>query len=128
MTPCSCCGHVCTLCVCVQDVAGAWQDRVKEKFADGSHDFVTQHLQEQLERVRKALPALKYCRGEPFKDEHWGSLLQGKLQLPKGLRLESLTVGHFLSRLDVLAEPGTLTFVKHLQVSLTHTAGPGHNT
>lgn len=26
--------------------------------------------------MRKAMPALKYCRGEPFKEEHWSALLQ----------------------------------------------------
>ena len=26
--------------------------------------------------MRKATPALKYCRGEPFKEEHWSALLQ----------------------------------------------------
>lgn len=101
----------------LQDLAGGWHDRVKEKFSDSSHDFVTQHLQEELERIKKALPALKYCRGEPFKEEHWGSLLQGKMMLPKAVRLENLTVAHFLSRLDLLAEPQTLSFVKHLQAS-----------
>lgn len=31
---------------------------------------------QELERMRKATPALKYCRGEPFKEEHWSALLQ----------------------------------------------------
>lgn len=26
--------------------------------------------------MRKATPTLKYCRGEPFKEEHWSALLQ----------------------------------------------------
>lgn len=33
-------------------------------------------LLQELERIRKATPALKYCRGEPFKEEHWSALLQ----------------------------------------------------
>ena len=100
----------------LQDLAGKWQDKVKERIAEGTFDFVTQHLQSELERIKRALPALKYCRGEPFKEEHWSSLLQGKLGHPKTLRLENLVVGHFLSKLDILADPQMLSFVKHLQV------------
>lgn len=40
---------------------------------------------------------------------------QGKLGLDRGIRLENLTVGHFLSALDRLADPALLQFVKHLQ-------------
>lgn len=31
---------------------------------------------QELERMKKATPTLKYCRGEPFKEEHWSALLQ----------------------------------------------------
>ena len=99
----------------LQDLVGAWQDKAKQRFAQGTHDFVTQHLLDEMERIKKALPALKYCRGDPFKEEHWGALLQGKLGLPKTIRLENLTAGHFLQRLDVLSDPQMLSFVKHLQ-------------
>lgn len=40
---------------------------------------------------------------------------QGKLGLDRGVRLENLTVSHFLSALDRLADPALLQFVKHLQ-------------
>lgn len=42
-------------------------------------------------------------------------LLQGKLGLDRGVRLENLMVSHFLSALDRLADPALLQFVKHLQ-------------
>jgi hypothetical protein len=29
----------------LQDLAGSWADKVKQRFAEGTHDFVTQHLQ-----------------------------------------------------------------------------------
>ena len=41
--------------------------------------------------------------------------LQGKLGLDRGVSLENLTVGHFISVLDRLADPALLQFVKHLQ-------------
>lgn len=33
-------------------------------------------LVKELGRIKRATPALKYCRGEPFKEEHWSALLQ----------------------------------------------------
>lgn len=41
--------------------------------------------------------------------------MQGKLGLDRTVRLENLTVSHFLSALDRLANPALLQFVKHLQ-------------
>lgn len=87
------------------------------------------------------MPALKYCKSDAFKEviihpyyqhhhvlsghhrthvfiilqDHWTELLQGKLQLSKDIRVEKLRVEHFLSRLDILMEPATLSFVKSLQ-------------
>ena len=40
---------------------------------------------------------------------------QGKLGLGKEIRLESLTVGHFVAALDKVLEPALLVFVKELQ-------------
>lgn len=42
---------------------------------------------------------------------------QGKLGLDRGIRLENLTLGHFVSgaALDRLCEPSLVQFVKHLQ-------------
>jgi len=92
-----------------------WSDNIKEKFVDGSADAVILHLSSQLGRLKAAAPTLKYCHGRDFKDEHWSSLLQGKLGISKEVRLESLTFGHFLSALDKIVEPTLLPFVKQLQ-------------
>lgn len=43
------------------------------------------------------------------------ALLQGKLGLDRGVRLENLMVSHFLSVMDRLADLALLQFVKHLQ-------------
>lgn len=38
-------------------------------------------LLQEVERLKRAMPCLKHCRGDPFKEEHWGALLQvGLLQ------------------------------------------------
>ncbi|CAN0042899.1 unnamed protein product [Ascophyllum nodosum] len=100
----------------LQDLATKWIEKIKARLAEAQRaDIVTAHINEELERIRKATPALKYCRGEPFKEEHWSALLQGKLGLDRGVSLENLTVGHFISVLDRLADPALLQFVKHLQ-------------
>ena len=99
----------------LEDFGKAWSEKLKEKFADNAHDIVTIHLTDQLENIKHAMPALKYCRGDPFKEDHWTELLQGKLRLPSSVRLENLTCGHFLLSLERLAEPSMVQFVKHMQ-------------
>lgn len=51
----------------LQDFGSAWLDKIKQRLTEFKPDCVTQHLLEELERIKKALPTLKYCRGEPFK-------------------------------------------------------------
>lgn len=63
--------------------------------------------------VKRAMPAFKLCRGDPFKDDHWTQLFR-KLGLPRGVEKHNLTVGHFLDAFPVLEQPATLQFVKTL--------------
>ncbi|NDD92845.1 hypothetical protein EBZ37_12245, partial [bacterium] len=99
----------------LQDFAQKWADSLKASFAKGSYDNVAEHIISTVERIKKSIPALKYCRGEPFKEDHWTELLQGRLGLPRDVRRENVKVEHFLSCLDVLMDPSTLSFVKNLQ-------------
>lgn len=99
----------------LQDFAVKWGDELKASFTRGSYDSVAEYIVTKVERIKKSVPALKYCKSDAFKEDHWTELLQGKLQLPKELRVEKLKVEHFLSRLEILMEPGTLSFVKNLQ-------------
>jgi dynein heavy chain 2 len=99
----------------LQDLATAWAEKVKERIIAGLHGVVTEHLSDQVDKIKHAMPALKFCRGEPFGEEHWAELLQGKLKLARDVRLENLKVSHFLAALDVLADPSTVTYVKQLQ-------------
>lgn len=61
------------------------------------------------------MPALKFCRGDPFGEEHWTELLTGKLKLPREVKLVNLKLAHFLRALPILAEPATVAYVKQLQ-------------
>eukprot|EP01042_Synura_sphagnicola_P003650 gene3650-4550_t len=99
----------------LQDFATKWLEKLKANYLKGAYDAVGEHIAEIAERIKRSVPCLKYCRGEPFKDEHWSELLQGKLQLPRDVTNANVKVEHFLSRLEILMEPSTLTFVKNLQ-------------
>ena len=101
----------------LQDFAQKWADSLKATFAKGSYDSVADHIISTVDKIKKSIPALKYCRGEPFKEDHWTELLQGRMRMDKDVRRENVKVEHFLSAksLDILMEPGTLSFVKNLQ-------------
>jgi dynein heavy chain 2 len=99
----------------LQDFAAKWADNLKATFSRGTYDSVAEYIVTKVERIKKSVPALKYCKSDAFKEDHWTELLQGKLQLSKELRVEKLKVEHFLSRLEILMEPATLSFVKALQ-------------
>ena len=99
----------------LQDFATKWSDALKAAYTKGSYDSVADHISSTVEKIKKSIPSLKYCQGEPFKEDHWTELLQGKLQLTKEVKRDNVKVEHFLSRLDILVEPATLSFVKNLQ-------------
>lgn len=63
--------------------------------------------------VKRAMPAFKLCRGEPFKDDHWTQLFR-KLGFPRTVDKQNLTVGNFLDAFPILEQPATLQFVKIL--------------
>ncbi|RYG97301.1 hypothetical protein EON65_53085 [archaeon] len=99
----------------LQDFTAKWAETLKGTFTRGSFDSVAEYIFTKVERIKKSVPALKYCKSDAFKEDHWTELLQGKLQMSKELRVEKLKVEHFLSRLEILMEPATLSFVKNLQ-------------
>lgn len=93
------------------DFSTKWYDQVK---ASQSRDMISEYILSNTDKIKRCMPALKYCQGEPFKDDHWTELLQNKLQLAKEVRAKNLKVNHFLSRLDFIVEPSFLTFIKNL--------------
>ena len=99
----------------LQDFALKWVETLKTRFVKGAYDSVAEHIASTVEKIKKSIPALKYCQGEPFKEDHWTELLQGRLQMARDVRRDNVKVEHFLAKLDILMEPATLTFVKNLQ-------------
>ncbi len=49
------------------DFSAKWLDAVKGK----TKDPVCVRVHDEAEDIRKAVPALKFARGEPFKEDHW---------------------------------------------------------
>lgn len=54
----------------LQDFSAKWLDAVKGK----TKDPVCVRVYEEAEGIRKAVPALKFARGEPFKEDHWSQV------------------------------------------------------
>src|SRR3546814_7911026 len=65
--------------------------------------------------LRKIVPALKFCRGDDFQDDHGAALLHTKLGLSRDVKLANLTVRHFLQVKPSMCELSTITFAKGLQ-------------
>ncbi|KAF0686502.1 Aste57867_21689 [Aphanomyces stellatus] len=91
------------------DVAAKWAEKLKAM----DHTGVVDRILDHCGHIKRAMPTLKLCRGDPFKEEHWSQLFH-KLGIPKGVSLVQLTVGHFLGCLDALEAQATLQFVKVL--------------
>lgn len=97
-------------------------------------------VKDMLIKIQKAIPSLKYCLGEAFREHHWTELLQNTLQMANSIRLENLHCFHFLigskknneeratansyysdnrdmmSVLNILGHSKTLVFVKELHI------------
>eukprot|EP00939_MAST-03C_sp_MAST-3C-sp1_P003113 g3113.t1 len=81
----------------LNDFVAKWVPKVRNQKGP-----VAAHVQAELQLLKRAVPALKYCRGDvPFNEEHWMALFH-RLGIEKGVRLENLTAGHFLTRLDAV--------------------------
>jgi len=47
------------------DFATKWADQLK----GSKGDSISEHILTSVEKIKKSIPALKYCRGEPFKED-----------------------------------------------------------
>lgn len=95
----------------LQDCAQKWVDTAKQTITERT--MVVDKIAEFHNHVKRAMPTLKLCRGEPFKDDHWTQLFR-KLGMPRGVDKINLTLGHFLDVVEALELPATLQFVKVL--------------
>lgn len=95
----------------LQDCAQKWLDQAKAAIPDRT--MVVDKIADFHNHVKRAMPTLKLCRGEPFKDDHWTQLFR-KLGMPRTVDKINLTLSHFLDVLETLEAPATLQFVKVL--------------
>uniref|UniRef100_K3WM96 AAA+ ATPase domain-containing protein n=1 Tax=Globisporangium ultimum (strain ATCC 200006 / CBS 805.95 / DAOM BR144) TaxID=431595 RepID=K3WM96_GLOUD len=95
----------------LQDCAQKWVETAKQSITERT--MVVDKIQDFHNHVKRAMPTLKLCRGEPFKDDHWTQLFR-KLGMPRNVDKINLTLGHFIDVFDVLEVPATLQFVKVL--------------
>jgi hypothetical protein len=91
-----------------------WEDRMKGLNCDSQVTLVSERVHSEIRSIRSILPALQFCTGIDFREVHWCDLLQGKLCLPKSVRLETLCCYHFLQRLDIMKEADFVEFIKFL--------------
>ncbi|TMW62553.1 hypothetical protein Poli38472_005171 [Pythium oligandrum] len=96
----------------LQDCTQKWVDQIKNNL-ETERTSVVDKIQDFHNHVKRAMPTLKLCRGEPFKDDHWMQLFR-KLGMPRNVDKQNLTLGHFLDVIEVLEVPATLQFVKVL--------------
>ena len=89
----------------LQDFAKAWMEKIKKRSAAGERGIIDEYMSEQLEQFKKAIPALKFMRGEPYKEEHWAELFN-RLKMPKGISIQTLTFQHFLDSIHLVAKNG----------------------
>ena len=88
----------------LDDFLAKWSDRAR---SDEEKDGVAVLLLETIEEYKKAMPALKFCRGEGWESTHWAqlfSLLQFPTKGPEAVSRENLTLQHFLDKADLLID------------------------
>lgn len=91
-----------------------WQSRLLKLSKGNRYVFVLTHLNNELKSMRTLAPVLKYCVGDLFKDEHWAELLQGKMKLSPGVRVENLTYHHFFYARSFFSDTDNAQYLKNL--------------
>ena len=84
----------------VEDFLAEWAKRVKDRGGAG-RDAVALLLLRELDGYKKALPLLKYARGDGYQPTHWAQMF-ALLGLAAGTKVEDLTLGTFLGKADAL--------------------------
>ena len=88
----------------LDDFMAKWGERVRES---ESKDAIAVLLLEQIDEYKRALPGLKFCRGEGWESSHWAqlfSILRFPTKGPEAVTRENLTLQHFLDKADLLIE------------------------
>jgi len=80
----------------LNDFVVEWTKKLKKEESSN----VTTYIEQQLKLLQEAVPVLKNCKGDiPFTDSHWAELFR-RLGIPKSVRVDTLTAGHFFTVLE----------------------------
>lgn len=93
----------------LDDFVNKWSQVVKD-WDDTAPDSIIH----QLKMLESSIPALRHCRVDLFREDHWVELLQGKLRLPGSVRVDNLYFSHFMQSLEFLATPDAMKFTETL--------------
>ena len=91
----------------LDDFLVKWTERARSDEEVTEKDGVAVLLLETIEEYKKAMPGLKFCRGEGWEATHWSqlfSLLQFPTKGPEAVTRENLTLQHFLDKADLLID------------------------
>ncbi|KAI9364365.1 dynein heavy chain and region D6 of dynein motor-domain-containing protein [Zopfochytrium polystomum] len=90
-----------------EDSLMSWQEKLRSRPVDA----VTVLIQDVIDQHHNIFPLFKFLRGDSWMSEHWGELFR-IIEIPRGVALPDLTLGHILNAKDhVLAK---LTEIKEL--------------
>jgi dynein heavy chain 2, cytosolic len=75
-----------------EDILSSWGEKLRGRLSDPAARWVIQ----EVDKFKKSLPSLKYCKGESFTTDHWSQLFK-IAGVPKGEKLSTITLNTLLS-------------------------------
>lgn len=109
----------------IEDFLAKWQETGKTAGKIASTDPVAMILMKEIDAYRRAIPNLKYVRGNGWEKKHWNKLfdmIQLPTKGPNAVTPENLTLAHFLDKADNLAKASCSCRTRGLQLALAHPA------
>jgi len=98
----------------IDNFCSEWEEKIKSlDYVEACKDVIV-YLNGELQMLKDALPTIKHCYGDSFREDHWEELLQGKMGVSSEIRIESLFCYHFLQNLKILSDPDIFDFAREL--------------
>jgi hypothetical protein len=88
-----------------------WKSRV-EKFDNA---VFAKKILKKIKTIHEILPALKYCCGDDYKEEHWAELFYDIIGVSRDISLNDMTCHELIQANNKLLLPQTVTLLQQLQ-------------
>lgn len=91
----------------IEDFLAKWQETSKVAGKIAGSDPVAMILMKEIDAYRRAIPYLKYVRGNGWEKKHWNRLfdmIKLPTKGPNAVSPENLKLSHFLDKADNLAK------------------------